>query len=35
MVGTGPGSYVGMITAGTFTPLPGHISEVRADEGAW
>ena len=36
MIGTGPGSdNVGMVTAGTFTPLPGPISEVWIDEGAW
>jgi hypothetical protein len=36
MVGTGPGSDdVGMVTAGTFTPLPGPITEVWEDEGAW
>lgn len=36
LVGTAPGTdHVGMITAGRFTALPGPVTEVWADEGAW
>ena len=35
LIGTTPVGQVGMITAGTFTALPGSVDESSQDQGAW
>jgi serine/threonine protein kinase len=35
LIGTTPARQVGMITAGTFTALPGSVAESFEDQGAW